>query len=146
MTGPVLGPPSRRAKNWTGLDLKALSLNESLTPSSPSSNTKDETSSEDSWAEVLESDWQGRGMLGSDTSFDSELSEDSWAEVLGSDWWGRGMLGSDTLFDLLVRASAGRYESLCLFFQIMVCIRGYLLCLTNAVDPSLIVSNIYELL
>jgi hypothetical protein len=32
-----------------------------------------------------------------DTTEDDEISrENSWAEILGSDWWGRGILGSET--------------------------------------------------
>ena len=57
--------------------LSSLSLNESLTPSTKG----EETSSEDSWAEVLGSDWQGRGMLGSDTSFDSELGVNDDSDI-----------------------------------------------------------------
>ena len=61
-----------------GLSLSSLSSLSSSESFSSSTNTTedDETSSENSWAEILGSDWRGRGILGSETSLGSESGLD----------------------------------------------------------------------
>ena len=61
-----------------GLSLSSLSSLSSSESFSSSTDTMedDETSSENSWAEILGSDWQGRGILGSETSLGSESGLD----------------------------------------------------------------------
>ncbi|KAF8815095.1 hypothetical protein BYT27DRAFT_7216814 [Phlegmacium glaucopus] len=70
--------------------LSSLSSNDASTPSLSSLGvesesgdiTEDEdTASNDSWADVLGLDWQGRDMLGSDTSLDSEFGIDYNSDV-----------------------------------------------------------------
>lgn len=64
------------ANNLSLSSLSSLSSSESSLNSTggDTTNLEDEgTASEDSWADILGSDWQGRGLLGSDTSLDSEL-------------------------------------------------------------------------
>ena len=67
----LLGIPS------TGhLSLSSLSSESTQSSLSATTDSEDEgTTSEDSWAKVLASDWQGQGILGSDTSLASNDSD-----------------------------------------------------------------------
>lgn len=59
------------------LSLSSLSSESTLSSLSDTTDSEDEetTTSDDSWAEVLGSDWRGQRILGSDTSFASEDSD-----------------------------------------------------------------------
>ena len=58
------------------LSLSSLSSESTLSSLSDTTDSEDEEpTGEDSWAEVLGSDWRGRRILGSDTSLASEDSD-----------------------------------------------------------------------
>ena len=66
-----------------GLSLSLLSsLSSDKSSSSSGDNMEDEgTMTDDSWADILGSDWRGRGILGSDTSLGSKLGFTGGSDV-----------------------------------------------------------------
>ena len=73
----LLKVPSTRHLSLSSLSSKSTPSSQSVTTDSDSEDELEETTSlsEDSWAEVLGSDWQGQGFLGSDTSLASDDSD-----------------------------------------------------------------------
>ena len=73
----LLRVPSTGHLSLSSLSSESTPSSQSVATDSDSEDEPEETASlsEDSWAEVLGSDWQGQGFLGSDTSLASDDSD-----------------------------------------------------------------------